>query len=120
MRDRITIVILALASMVGAAIGYVDSRPTWDDTGITVGAIALAAALLAALRPRLAWWVGVLVGTPVLAFDVATRGGCGSAVAVVIGLVGAGFGRECRGAGLGAACGGLVRPARNILAVGSG
>ena len=78
-----------------------------DDTGVTVGAVFLAAAILAALRPRLAWWVGLLVGAPVLAFNVAVSGGFGAAVALVIGLVGAGLGRLV--GGMLDACGGAPR-----------
>ena len=93
MRNRITLVVLAFGAIIGAVIGYVDSRPTWDDTGITAVAIFLSAAILAALRPRFVWLVGFIVGIPVLAFNVAVRGGFGSAGALAIGIVGAGFGR---------------------------
>jgi hypothetical protein len=30
--------------LAGALVGYVDSRPTWDDTGITAGAVFLVSA----------------------------------------------------------------------------
>ena len=98
MRNKYTFVVLACAAIVGTAIGYLDSRPTWDDTGITVGAIFLAAAILAALRPRSAWLAGFLVGFPVLAFNVISSGRFDSAVALVIGLLGAGLGRLVGGA----------------------
>jgi len=84
--------IAALSLVVGCAIGFVDSRPTWDDTGITVGSIFLASLVLGAARPRSAWLTGLLIGAPVLAFNVALRGGFASAIAVVIALVGAGMG----------------------------
>jgi len=93
MRAKGTLVILALALTAGLAIGYVDSRPTWDDTGVTAGSIFLAAGLLAAIRPRVAWLVGLAVGLPVLACNVILRdGNFGSAVAIAIGLGGAGVG----------------------------
>ena len=82
--------VLSLA--VGCAIGLVDSRPTWDDTGITAGSIFLASLVVSAARPRSAWLTGLLVGAPVLAFNVALHGGFASAIAVVIGLAGAGTG----------------------------
>jgi hypothetical protein len=37
--------------LLGSGIGYVDSRPTWDDTGITVGAGYVAGKLLRTLDP---------------------------------------------------------------------
>jgi hypothetical protein len=92
MRTKGTLIILALALTAGAAIGYVDSRPTWDDTGITAGFIFLASAILARMRPRAAWLVGLAVGTPVLTFNLVLHGNLASAVAVAIGLAGAGVG----------------------------
>lgn len=92
MRTNRTLVILVAALTAGLAIGYVDSRPTWDDTGITAGCIFLAAAILAAMRPRAAWLVGLAVGTPVLGYSVVLHGNFGSAIAIAIGLAGAGLG----------------------------
>ena len=82
----------ALRLAVGCAIGFVDSRPTWDDTGITAGSIFLASLVVSAARPRSAWLTGLLIGVPVLAFNVILHGSFASAIAVVIGLVGAGAG----------------------------
>ena len=78
--------------LLGAGIGYVDSRPTWDDTGITVGAVVLCAFVAAAISPRWAWLLGLAVGLPVLAFNVVLRGNYASAAAVGVGVVGAGIG----------------------------
>ena len=78
--------------LAGFAIGYVDSRPTWDDAGVTAGAVFISAALLAAASPRLGWVTGVAVGIPVLALNAVLRSNYGSAVAVIIALAGAGVG----------------------------
>jgi hypothetical protein len=82
----------AIALLLGLGIGYVDSRPTWDDTGITAGAVFLCAFVTAASSPRWAWLSGLAVGLPVLAFDAVLRGSYASAAAVGIGLVAAGIG----------------------------
>jgi len=82
----------AVGLLLGAGIGYVDSRPTWDDTGITVGAVVLCGFVTAAISPRWAWLSGLAVGLPVLAFNAVLHGGYASAAAVGIGLVGAGAG----------------------------
>ena len=82
----------ALSLALGCAIGFVDSRPTWDDTGITAGSIFLASLVVSAARPRSAWLTGLLIGVPVFAFNVALHGGFASAIAVVIALTGAGIG----------------------------
>jgi len=45
----------AIACFLGLLIAYVDSRPTWDDTGITAGSILLVSGLLAMLADRRPW-----------------------------------------------------------------
>lgn len=78
-----------VALVIGTAIGYVDSRPTWDDTGITVGVVLVAAGALAFFRPRTWWLVGLLVGLPIPIFNVLLRGNLQSAVALLIALAAA-------------------------------
>jgi hypothetical protein len=92
LRFKTASITAALSLAAGCAIGFVDSRPTWDDTGVTVGAVFLASLFISAARPGSAWLTGLLVGTPVLAFNAALHAGFASAIAVVIGLVGAGVG----------------------------
>jgi hypothetical protein len=96
MRSGVTVLTVVVALAAGAAIGYVDSRPTWDDTGLTAGAVLLASGLLAFLRARAAWLVGLSVGAPVFAFNVIQGGDLGSGAAVGFGLVGAGVGHLLR------------------------
>jgi hypothetical protein len=81
-----------LSLVVGCLIGYVDSRPTWDDTGITAGSIFLASLLIAAWRPRSAWLTALLIGVPVFAFNVIAHGNLASSIAIVIALVGSAVG----------------------------
>ena len=52
------LIALSLAALVvGLAIAWNDSRPTWDDTGITAGLLVMAAALFGVVDPR-RWWLG--------------------------------------------------------------
>jgi hypothetical protein len=46
---------LAAAIVAGLTIGWVDTRPTWDDTGITVGLTLLSSAAIGAAVSRRAW-----------------------------------------------------------------
>jgi len=86
-------VIPALLSLaVGCLIGYVDSRPTWDATGITAGSIFLASLLIAAWRPRSAWLTGLLIGVPGVGFNLVAHGNVASITAIVIALVGSAVG----------------------------
>jgi len=54
--------LLALAVLTGLFIAYVDSRPTWDDTGITAGAILLSSGLLTLLGYRRPWLIALAIG----------------------------------------------------------
>jgi hypothetical protein len=85
-------VIGTLALLVGIAIGYVDSRTTWDDAGVTAGALFIAALILSVPRPRAAWLVSLAVGLPVVAFNIVLHGGFGSVVALAFSGVGAAAG----------------------------
>ncbi len=89
-KGDIAAVLAALAA--GLAIGWVDSRPTWDDTGITVGAVVLSAGLLALLRPRPWWAIALAVGVPLPVLAVLSRGGLASVVAIAFALVAAAIG----------------------------
>jgi hypothetical protein len=88
MRTR-EVVLLAAAVAAGAAIGYVDSRPGWDDTGITAGLLILAAGAAAAVSGRRPWLWALLVGggTPLL--EIPTGGSPASLAALLFAAVGA-------------------------------
>ena len=86
--------LLALVVAIGAglAIGYMDSRPGWDDTGITAGALAIAA-LVAVLidgsgRVVRVAAIAVLVGIWIPIFEMSTPSSSGSLLAFVFSAVG--------------------------------
>ena len=54
------LLVCALAS--GLLIAYVDSRPTWDDTGITVFALLVASGIIGLLVQRRPWLYALAVG----------------------------------------------------------
>lgn len=60
-------VFLIVAILTGLFIAYVDSRPTWDDTGITAGTMLLSSGLLTLLGYRRPWLIALAIGlwTPV-------------------------------------------------------
>ena len=62
--------LLALAVLTGLFIAYVDSRPTWDDTGITVGAILLTSGLLTLLGYRRPWLIALAVGLGLPVYEI--------------------------------------------------
>jgi hypothetical protein len=91
MRTR-EVVLLAAAVAAGAAIGFVDSRPSWDDTGITVFALLIAGAVSAALGGRRPWVFALLVGGFVPLLEIPRVGGSGPLFALLFSSVGAGIG----------------------------
>ena len=92
-RARLSVLVAAIALAIGLAIAYVDSRTTWDDAGVTAAALFITSAVLAATSPRSAWVIGLVVGLPVVVFNIALHGNVGSWVALVVSLAGAGLGR---------------------------
>ncbi len=80
---------LASAALVGLAIGWVDSRPGYDATGLTAVALLVAGAAFALLTPARWWLAGLLVGVwvPLLERSAAPL------AAVAFALAGASAGR---------------------------
>jgi len=89
MRQASSIGLRSAAVGLGLLIAWVDSRPTWDDAGITAGAVFLTAALFGALRPRHAWIWGVAVGVWIPLFGIVLHHNSGSLLALAPALVGA-------------------------------
>ena len=59
LRDRW---LLGAAALFGLLIAYVDSRPTWDDAGITALAMFLSAQIFGLMSPRRPWLWALAVG----------------------------------------------------------
>jgi hypothetical protein len=66
-KDSVQKILLTVAVLAGWFIAFVDSRPTWDDTGITAGMILLSSGLLTLLGYRRPWLIALAIGlwTPV-------------------------------------------------------
>jgi hypothetical protein len=84
--SRITLLRSALVLCAGSGIAWVDTRPGWDDTGITVGLLIIAAAVgsLAGVRPLIA---ASLAAVPMLIAELPR--GTGVLLAIPVALAGA-------------------------------
>lgn len=70
----------------GLAIAWIDTRPGWDDTGVTAGLLMMAAAAGAAARVP-PWLAAALAAGPVLIAEVPR--GTGVLLAAPVALAGA-------------------------------
>jgi nicotinamide riboside transporter PnuC len=81
--------LLTVALLSGLFVAYVDSRPTWDDAGITAVAIFLVSGLLTMLGYRRPWLLAIAVGVWIPLFEGGfTRNGA-SLLALVVAFLGA-------------------------------
>jgi hypothetical protein len=89
-----TAALILAAFALGLAIAYVDTRPTWDDTGITAGVVVAGSALatMVGLRP---WWAAACVAGP-LALVLAVHGSLAAVVVALLGLAGGAIGSVVR------------------------
>jgi len=62
--------LLGIAVMAGLFSAYVDSRPTWDDTGLLVGGLLLVSGLLTLLGHRRPWLIGLTVGIWIPLYEI--------------------------------------------------
>ena len=76
--------LLLLAIGLGLLFAFVDTRPNWDDTGITVGAIVLSCASLGALAPERHWLWALAIGAWIPIFNIALAGNFGALAALVV------------------------------------
>lgn len=63
-------ILLAIAILSGLFSAYVDSRPTWDDTGILAGGLLLVSGLLTLLGHRRPWMIALAVGIWIPIHDI--------------------------------------------------
>ena len=92
MKERISLmqkILLAIAVLAGLFFAYVDSRPTWDDTGITVGVILLTSGLLALIGFQRPWLLALAIGLWLPLYEIITTHTYASIAALVIAFIGA-------------------------------
>ena len=63
-------ILLTIAVLAGLFSAYVDSLPTWDDTGILAGSLLLVSGLLTLLGHRRPWLIALAVGLWIPLHDI--------------------------------------------------
>jgi hypothetical protein len=82
-------VCLVTALILGLLIAWVDSRPTWDDTGITVGAMLIVTGLLGLVAPERPWLWALAVGIWIPAYGIIAHANYDLLLILIIPFVGA-------------------------------
>ncbi len=82
-------ILIAIAIIVGLFFNYVDSRPTWDDTGVLAGAILLTCGLIALIGFQRPWLLGLAVGAWIPLRGILVTHNYGSILALIIAFIGA-------------------------------
>ncbi len=82
-------ILFAVAIALGVSIAYVDSRPSWDDTGISAGMVLITSGILGALGPRRPWLWALCVGAWIPLFGISRNLNYGSLIALVVAFAGA-------------------------------
>jgi hypothetical protein len=76
--------LLVAASAVGLAIAYVDSRPSWDDAGISAFSMLIAAGLFGLIAPRRPWLWALAVGIWIPLYAIARAASPGSFAMLIV------------------------------------
>ena len=81
--------LLAVAALAGLFSLYVDTRATWDDTGILVGSLLLVSGLLTLFGHRRPWLIGLAVGIWIPVYEIFKSHDLMMLVVLLIPLIGA-------------------------------
>ena len=87
--DTMQSILLAVGVLAGLFSAWVDSRPTWDDTGVLAGGLLLVSGLLTLLGGRRPWLIALAVGIWIPLHDIYLSHDLWMLVVLLIPFVGA-------------------------------
>jgi hypothetical protein len=82
-------VLLAVALALGGLVTYVDTRPGWDDTGITAATLFAISSVLGFLGPERPWLWALALGIWIPIVDIVRTQNYWAMMALVLAFVGA-------------------------------
>jgi len=77
-------IVTVVSIAIGVAIAYIDSRPHFDDAGITAGLMVISAGLLAMIAPQRPWLWALAIGICIPAHAMVQHPGLKSLTMVVL------------------------------------
>lgn len=87
-----SVVATTIALVVGVGVAFIDSRPGWDDSGVTAVTLLVGAAIAAAVSGRRPWLWALLVGIWTALLEIPGSGTIDSILALAFAGVGAAIG----------------------------
>ena len=88
-KNKMQNLLLAAAVLAGLFLAYVDSRPSWDDTGILAFGILIVCGLITLLGYRRPWVIALAVGMWIPLHGIFITHNYGSLLALVFAFAGA-------------------------------
>ncbi len=80
---------LVMSVLLGISIAWMDTRPHWDDTGISVLMILTSAFICGLLSHRRTWLIALAIGVWIPLFNIISAGNFGSMLAILPAFIGA-------------------------------
>jgi hypothetical protein len=80
--------VLAVALLIGLAIAFVDSRPSWHDKGISAFALPAAGVLIGLMVRRRPWLYALALGIWIPLWGILANGNFGAALVLPIPFAG--------------------------------
>ena len=90
-------VLLVVALGLGGLVTYVDTHPTWDDTGVTAVGLLVAACVLGFLGPSRPWLWALALGMWIPLLGIALTQDYSTLLAPAVAFAGAYAGMAIRG-----------------------
>ena len=82
------IIFVLLSLVAGISIGWIDTQPGWDDTGITIGLIFISSFILGLAAQKGGWLFGAVIGLCITLMNFFTSGKLDSAISILIAFAG--------------------------------
>jgi hypothetical protein len=95
MANRFLWFLLIIAFAMGGAITWIDTRPGWDDTGVTAVLVFIATAIFGFISPPRAWLFALAIAAWIPAIGL-PQGNYATILALLVGFGGAYAGATAR------------------------
>ena len=84
-----TMILFVIALAWGGLITYVDSRPTWDDTGVTVGTLLVISGMFGFVGPKQPWLWALALGVWIPLLGIVRTQNYSALLALIVAFAGA-------------------------------